>query len=246
MFCSQCGKELRTGLKFCTQCGAAVKEEDSVAMQKMPEKSKEQRRSNNAGIAVMIAMVVLAIMILSVSVAAFWFLGGKEWLTGLFYDHEITVGMKKEEETEIVDNGEKFSETYGHQSVMEQSTDSVISDAGEKSETEETETERDTEEDTTEQPFKEGEYILPDSDKRFLTKEDLDGFDAEMCRLARNELYARHGRKFNDAILQEYFDGCSWYMAQIETDDFQESMLNEFEVANRDFIIAYEKEAGYR
>lgn len=25
MFCTQCGKELRPGLKFCTQCGALIK-----------------------------------------------------------------------------------------------------------------------------------------------------------------------------------------------------------------------------
>lgn len=90
------------------------------------------------------------------------------------------------------------------------------------------------------------EYILPESDSRILTKEDLDGFDANMCRLARNEIYARHGRMFNDTELQEYFNGCSWYEGSIEGADFEESLLNDFEIVNRDLIVAYEEEMGYR
>lgn len=90
------------------------------------------------------------------------------------------------------------------------------------------------------------DYLLPDSDKRMISKKELEGFDAEQCRIARNEIYARHGRKFNDQELQEYFDGCDWYEGTIEADKFQDSVLNDYEVANRDTIVKYEKEKGYR
>lgn len=89
-------------------------------------------------------------------------------------------------------------------------------------------------------------YILENSDSQYLTRADLEGLSADDCRLARNELYARHGRRFNDEDMQDYFDACSWYQGVIEPDDFQESMLNEIEIANRDLIIIYEKEMGYR
>lgn len=89
-------------------------------------------------------------------------------------------------------------------------------------------------------------YLLPDSDKRMISKKDLEGFDAEQCRIARNEIYARHGRKFKDKELQEYFDSCDWYEGTVEADKFQDSVLNDYEVANRDTIVKYEKEKGYR
>ena len=83
------------------------------------------------------------------------------------------------------------------------------------------------------------------SDSR-LTKRDLRGLSADECRIARNELYARHGRKFDSADLQEYFDSCSWYDGYISANDFREDMLSDIEMENRDTIISYEKEMGYR
>lgn len=91
-----------------------------------------------------------------------------------------------------------------------------------------------------------GPYVLPDSDSRYLTMADLAGFSREDCRLARNELYARHGRRFDDLGLQAYFDGCDWYVGTVSPKDFRESVLNGYEVANRDLIIQYEKNMGYQ
>lgn len=90
------------------------------------------------------------------------------------------------------------------------------------------------------------DYILPGSDSRYLSRSDLEGFTAEDCRLARNEIYARHGRMFQDEALQNYFNSFEWYHPSISPDDFDESMLNDYEVANRDLIVAYESEKGYR
>ena len=90
------------------------------------------------------------------------------------------------------------------------------------------------------------QFVFPDSDVRRLTKRDLRGLSADECRIARNELYARHGRKFDSADLQEYFDSCSWYEGTIAPKDFTESMLNDTEMYNRDLITEYEKEMGYR
>lgn len=90
------------------------------------------------------------------------------------------------------------------------------------------------------------DYILPGSDTRYITKEELDGFTAEECRLARNEIYARHGRIFDDEALQFYFESRSWYEAKIQGEEFEESMLNEYEIANRDLIVEYENDQGYQ
>ena len=90
------------------------------------------------------------------------------------------------------------------------------------------------------------EYILPGSDRRIITESELDGLTKEEVKLARNEIYARHGRKFDDEALTAYFSQFDWYYPSIEPEDFQESMLNSYEVTNRDIIVQYEEEKGYR
>ncbi|WP_458407204.1 YARHG domain-containing protein [Anaerotignum sp.] len=92
----------------------------------------------------------------------------------------------------------------------------------------------------------EPEYILPESDQKYLKKSDLFGLTEEECRLARNEIYARHGRIFKDKTLQEYFNSFDWYVPKIQPDDFREDILNKYEVANKDLIVEYEEEQGYR
>lgn len=90
------------------------------------------------------------------------------------------------------------------------------------------------------------DYILSNSDSRYLTKSDLEGLSKEECRLARNELYARHGRKFDDEALTNYFSQFDWYHPTIDPDNFDESILNDVEIANRDLIVQFEEEQGYR
>ena len=90
------------------------------------------------------------------------------------------------------------------------------------------------------------QYILPDSDRRRLSESELEGMTASECRLARNELYARHGRMFKDADLQSYFNARDWYTPRISSDEFVEESLSETEMYNRDLIVAYEKKHGYR
>lgn len=90
------------------------------------------------------------------------------------------------------------------------------------------------------------EYIFFDSDTRYLSSYELIGLSKDECKLARNEIYARRGRKFKDKELQEYFNSKSWYHGTISPDDFDEKVFNEYEIANKDLIVEYEKAMGYR
>ncbi len=83
--------------------------------------------------------------------------------------------------------------------------------------------------------------IIPDSDTRKLTEDDLKGLDKGELRIARNEIYARHGRKFTSKDLQDHFDSMDWYVPSVEASDFDESILNECEKYNLTFISKYEK-----
>ena len=83
-------------------------------------------------------------------------------------------------------------------------------------------------------------YIFYDSDTRYLTNEDLKGLSSWELRIARNEIYARRGRLFNDPSLQNYFDSCSWYNGYISPNDFNDNSLNKVEQYNVKMIKKYE------
>ena len=87
---------------------------------------------------------------------------------------------------------------------------------------------------------------MPNSSRKKLTRADLKGFSKKKLKLARNEIYARHGRLFTDEFLQDYFNSKDWYEGYIESEDFDESVLNEYEISNRDLIVEYETDMGYR
>lgn len=90
-----------------------------------------------------------------------------------------------------------------------------------------------------------GDYVLQDSASRLLTTADLQGLSAQQLRLARNEIYARHGRIFDDETLQSYFESKDWYVGTVPGVEFTEDMLNDIEKENARFISAYESEMGY-
>lgn len=81
-----------------------------------------------------------------------------------------------------------------------------------------------------------GDYILPESDQRLLTEEDLANLTQEQLRYARNEIYARHGRKFTSLDLSCYFESKSWYVPSVEADDFSDECLSEIELKNLELI----------
>ena len=84
------------------------------------------------------------------------------------------------------------------------------------------------------------DFIFSDSDQRYLTKEDLLPLDAYSLKIARNEIYARKGRMFISEDLQAYFSSKTWYNGTIPADDFDESILNDYERENAYFILDYE------
>jgi len=86
------------------------------------------------------------------------------------------------------------------------------------------------------------EYILPESNVRYINEEDICNLSPEELRLARNEIYARYGRIFKSEELRNYFNSKSWYTPLVTAENFNESSFNEYEKANINFIVAYEQE----
>ncbi len=76
------------------------------------------------------------------------------------------------------------------------------------------------------------DYILPDSSTRQLSYWDIAGLTKEQLRIARNEIYARHGRMFTSEELQSYFNSKSWYRGTVSASSFSENMLSQLEKDN--------------
>ncbi len=85
------------------------------------------------------------------------------------------------------------------------------------------------------------DYIIADSSTRYLSESDLSSLTEWEIRIARNEIFARHGRKFTTQELQDYFDGKDWYKGTVAADKFDTDVLNAIEKANLQLIVEYEK-----
>ncbi|WP_019500139.1 protein kinase domain-containing protein [Pseudanabaena sp. PCC 6802] len=74
-----------------------------------------------------------------------------------------------------------------------------------------------------------------------LSAADLDGLSEIELDVIRNEVFARHGRRFKDAELQAYFNNQVWYRPIYDPDRFPDYLLGEIEKQNVQFIADYQK-----
>ncbi len=79
-------------------------------------------------------------------------------------------------------------------------------------------------------------YILPESNIRYYTYDELSSYDDATLRIARNEIYARYGRIFTSEDLKSYFESQPWYVGIYSAEEFREEWLNEYELRNLELI----------
>lgn len=87
-------------------------------------------------------------------------------------------------------------------------------------------------EDTEDEIAADGDYIISSSGTKVLKDADIEGMSAKELNYARNEIFARHGRKFDSKELRDYFESKSWYKGEYSAEEFDEksdSVLNEVE-----------------
>lgn len=85
------------------------------------------------------------------------------------------------------------------------------------------------------------QYELPASNIVKLHEGHLDNYSDNDLWIARNEIYARHGKIFKNQYLQNYFDSCSWYSAETGKENVSDNELSEIELYNLKLIIAAEE-----
>lgn len=253
MFCSKCGKQVRDGMNYCTNCGEPVKkDEGGVNLKKDDDKvgstatlphgnvsgksNKAKKTKKNKGVKIVfitIAGIILALLLILFALVQ----------TGII---SISIDDNTNQES-VLDKKSKSSKREKEKERRAKEKESEEGDVTTQAQTEPVSTEAQTVQPAT-MPSTvaiNNEFILPDSSVRVLDKSELAGFSAEQCRLARNEIYAKHGRMFDDAGLQNYFNSRSWYHGTIPAKQFNDNMLSDIEIQNRNLIIAFEKEMGY-
>ena len=90
--------------------------------------------------------------------------------------------------------------------------------------------------------------VFEDSSERLLEWSDIYMLSNEDIRIAKNEIYARHGRMFDSQELQDYFNSKSWYKGIYSASDFDAnysgSLLTEVERKNVEFLRNAENNAS--
>ena len=81
-------------------------------------------------------------------------------------------------------------------------------------------------------------YLIPDVDKEYIDPELYRDVDTSTIRLAINEIYARHGRKFETPDLNAYFSSKTWYTPLYSASEFDDAVLNEYEKKNLETLAS--------
>ncbi len=221
MFCTKCGRQIPEGVKFCTKCGNPLPVKSNNQNDRHNNNPIQKRESpkgdsspSQSNGGRMVPITVIVLLALVV--------------VGLIV-FIIASGM----------NGNKSNVSP----IAENSKASISSSSAQiASQTEPSQSSAVPESSNNREVSK--DYILEFSSTRILSNSELTDLSAEELRIARNEIYARHGRKFKDKELQDYFNTKPWYHGTIEPNRFNDNSLSDIEMKNRDLIQEYEKKRG--
>lgn len=204
----------------CPYCNAEVEEED-VYCGECGGLIEKKRKKTGLSVKVLFVSVFLLI---GMGISGIFFLDQKE----------IQKEIQKTEKQDV----EKDTK-----SEYKEETDIETSKKNEENEKETVSKEDEKLEDQTDKlqtNEKQNEYVLEDSNRRYLTDSDVQGLTIQEINYAKNEIYARHGRKFQSTELQNYFDSKDWYNGIYEPEDFDQNysgnVLNDYEKKNAEFL----------
>lgn len=232
MICPSCGAESRPGSKTCSACGKKLPMADRSDRLIYPKRKKHPLR-----VAAVIALVLAALLLLTAAV--------------LFLTKTVDFSKPTPDPTPEVETEQTAQPTLPEEIPMEPAPAEPDAPTGDEIPAEPDVPAQDPEEPADEpaeaepEPEPEPEpaetgYIFPDSSEQLLTEADLQGLSSWELKIARNEIYARHGRRFNSQELQNYFDSRDWYHGTIDPGSFTDEMLSDIELANVQLLKAAE------
>lgn len=270
MFCEKCGNRLQDGELFCPVCGTPTEDNspmpkmqnrEPVHSQIQPrlkkrqeefdeEWEKEEKKEKATFIILGVIIVVLVAAIVAGVILLMNSKGDEENKRVPQLNEEMKEELEKNKEGSLEDTQESIPEAAATL-TPEAPREATPVPAEEVSPAPVEEVTPDPAKIVTPQPTpvptqapvvveEIKDYIIPDSGTRYLTNADLNNLSEWEIRVARNEIYARHGRIFKSEELASYFSAKSWYVPSISPDQFDDSYLNAIEIENLKFINNYE------
>lgn len=273
MFCTKCGSMLQDGVRFCTACGAQVSCGDfanaatQVDLTTLPESygapaasasaygastpaygastsaygapapSHEAHPASGGGMLGasvslddlvkrkgLVAAVAAACVVVAIAV-------------GVFALPAVLGDGVREGDGVKAEQSDGKSSSQGHSGAKDQAggedADGIAADSDSEN----------TADDSQVADQQNGQYILSDSNARYYTESELNAMSLEELFYARNEIFARHGRGFNNPDLASYFNAQPWYTQRYspETFDSMASPLNDYEKKNSELMLEVEK-----
>ena len=249
MICPNCGSESRPGSRTCSNCG-----------KKLPVLERENKLVYTRRVKRPTELIATA----AITIGALMILGGAIFFLSQSVDfghkkpvqvsgevqqeeqlqvpeevpEEVPLDVVVPEEPETPDEPLPEEELPAEEIPEDEQPTEEETPAEEETPSEE---EQPAEEETpVEDAYVDSQWIFPDSNERLLTDADIAGLSSWELKVARNEIYARHGRRFNSAELQNHFNSCDWYNGTVAPGDFTDSMLSATELANVQFLKAAE------
>lgn len=246
MYCEKCGSRLEPGDLYCPGCGNKLTGDHTQQYQGGSRQPRKKPESDGREKVLYVLLGVVAVLLI---IGIIW---GVVTLISLNREEErytAAVSDTKQEQTADV-NGNQDSDTVDPVEVP--GTTTAPAPTQEPAATEEPIVTPAPIPSQTPVPAQEsnsaadGDYVIPDSSSRLLGSSDLSGLSEWELRIARNEIYARHGRMFNDSALDSYFRGKSWYVPSIAAENFDDNTyLSKTELKNAKLISDYEASMGY-
>ena len=164
--------------------------------------------------------------------------------TGLYSEEYFADRQEAQEQREMEEAKKKIKKEVKRKAEEEKKAKEEAKRKAEEEKKAKEEAKRKAEEEKkAKEEAKRKEYIFPDSDKKYLTEEEVLGIDANVLKMAKNEIFARHGYIFKSKEIKEYFQKTSWYKEKVEADNFNsDKVFNDFEKKNVELIKKVENE----
>lgn len=221
MICPKCGAQNEPGSEFCDQCGTPL--------------SGKKKRSR-----LPLVLVMLFLILALAGTAAVWILTDEHHTLAEAredYDSAKASLEEAEQKEKALKEAEEEEKISGNKKEQSEKTEDKDQENTDKDDAEADDAGKDK--DGEEKDKTEDDYILPESNTRYLTDADVDGLSLREINYAKNEIYARHGRKFDSQELQDYFNSKSWYTGKYDPADFDKNYsgtLNDYEKKNAEFL----------
>lgn len=274
MFCTNCGAEITDDARFCDACGSPVGSGDAdrtvvtspaaptPPASPTPEQGSPAPRPHGSSIvAIVMSVVALVAVVALVVVVANPFGTSSRPASEQPGQEQPADGADPAEEPSSADekDGEDAAPEDAAQDVASED-DAVADDAA----TDEADDAAGTQQNnvvvvvegndhapapprSTVVYTESNDYILPDSATHEYSTSEISHLSDWELYIARNEIYARHGREFRNDDLVRYFNGKSWYVPIYSPDDFDArvgSFLNATEQRNAETILSLEQSRG--